>query len=144
MLPPMGRQRRDEELSRIAEVVRQGGGRSPLYRWLHNRHDAFAELLAEVRPEWRALAAEFAAMGLSGGDGRAVSPEAARHTWWRVRRDVAKAQAKRRPAVPPVVTTVHRPPGPASGLLPAASSPPDTGDAMARLRAEMAQRSGRG
>ena len=138
----MAKPRRDNELSRIAEVVRQGGGRSPLYRWLRARHDAFTELLWEARPEWRALAAEFAAMGLLGGDGRPVTPEAARHTWWRVRRDVAKARAKRMPGAPPVVVAVQpRPSLPGPPVL--AAQPAGGGDALARLRAEMAARSGR-
>jgi len=34
-------------------------------------------------------------MGIMGGKGRPVSPEAARHTWWRVRRDVARARERR-------------------------------------------------
>jgi hypothetical protein len=156
MLPGMARPRRDNELDRIAEIVRTGAGRSPLYRWLRARHDAFAELLAEGRPDWRALAAEFAQMGLLGGDGQTVTAESARHTWWRVRRDCAKAQAKRGRLAPvvavlPVASVKTRPPtetqadGPSlpDAAPNAAAGLPHSGDALARLRAEMLQRSGR-
>ena len=143
MLCAMARPRRDDELSRIAEIIRHSGGRSPLYRWLKPRHDAFAALLAEKggRPDWQALAARFAELGITGGNGQPVSPEAARHTWWRVRRDVAQAMARRTKAASPV-TALMAPALPAQP--PAPALPPGSADALARLRAEMDQRSGRG
>ena len=141
MLCAMTRPRRDDELSRIAETIRHSGGRSPLYRWLKPRHDAFAALLAEKggRPDWQALAARFAELGIMGGNGQPVSPEAARHTWWRVRRDVAQAMARRTKAALPVAALM----APARLTQPPAPSP-GSADALARLRAEMDQRSGRG
>jgi hypothetical protein len=143
MLCAMARPRRDDELSRIAETIRHSGGRSPLYRWLKPRHDAFAALLAEEggRPDWQALAARFAELGIMGGNGQPVSPEAARHTWWRVRRDIAQAMARRTRAASPVAALMApaRPVHP-----PAPASSPSSADALARLRAEMDQRSGRG
>jgi len=143
MLRAMARPRRDDELSRIAEIIRQSGGRSPLYRWLKPRHDTFAALLAEKggRPDWQALAARFAELGITGGNGQPVSPEAARHTWWRVRRDVAQAMARRTKGVSPVAALMA-PTLPAHPPAPAPS--PGSADALARLRAEMDQRSGRG
>ena len=143
MLCAMARPRRDDELSRIAETIRHSGGRSPLYRWLKPRHDAFAALLAEKggRPDWQALAARFAELGITGGNGQPVSPEAARHTWWRVRRDVAQAMARRTKGVSPVAALM----APARPTQPPALAPsPGSADALARLRAEMDQRSGRG
>jgi hypothetical protein len=139
----MTRPRRDDELSRIAETIRRSGGRSPLYRWLKSRHDEFAALLAEKggRPDWQALSDEFAAMGIMGGNGQPVSPEAARHTWWRVRRDVAQAMARRTKAASPAAALM----APARPTQPPAPAPsPGSADALARLRAEMDQRSGRG
>ena len=143
MLRAMAEPQRDEELSRIAETIRLSGGRSALYRWLKPRHDAFAALLAEKggRPDWQALAARFAELGITGGNGQPVSPEAARHTWWRVRRDVAQAMARRTKAASPVAALMA-PAGPTQPPAPAPS--PGSADALARLRAEMDQRSGRG
>ena len=143
MLCAMARPRHDDELSRIAETIRQSGGRSPLYRWLKPRHDAFAALLAEKggRPDWQALAARFAELGIMGGNGQPVSPEAARHTWWRVRRDVAQAMAHRTKATSPVAALMA-PARPTQSPAPAPS--PGSADALVRLRAEMDQRSGRG
>ena len=143
MVCAMARPRRDDELSRIAETIRHSGRRSPLYRWLKPRHDAFAALLAKEggRPDWQALAARFAELGIMGGNGQPVSPEAARHTWWRVRRDVAQAIARRTKAASPVAALM----APARPTQPPAPAPsPGSADALARLRAEMDQRSGRG
>src|SRR3954471_439934 len=92
--------RPDAELQRIAELARAGAGRSPLYRWLRTRHDAFAALLEETRPNWRTLAEGFAELGIATAEGKPVAAEAARHTWWRVRRDVAAARVRR--AAPPL------------------------------------------
>jgi hypothetical protein len=139
----MAEPQRDEQLSRIAETIRLSGGRSALYRWLKPRHDAFAALLAEKggHPDWQALAADFTAMGIMGGKGRPVSPEAARHTWWRVRRDVARARERRAKAAPIVAPLI----APAPPVRVAKAAPCAGGsDALTRLRAEMAQRSGRG
>lgn len=142
MLCAMARPRRDDELSRIAETIRHSGGRSPLYRWLKPRHDAFAALLAETggRPDWQALAGVFASMGVMGGNGQPVSPEAARHTWWRVRRDVARMRARQKAA--PLVAAMIAPALPLPDTVPAPSM--SGGTALDRLRAEMASRSGRG
>jgi hypothetical protein len=93
------------------------------------------------RPDWQALAARFAELGIMGGNGQPVSPEAARHTWWRVRRDVAQAMARRTKAASPVAALM----APARPAQPPAPAPsPGSADALARLRAEMDQRSGRG
>jgi len=137
----------DPELQRIAEAARAGSRLSPLYRWLRTRHDAFAELVDETRPNWKALADSFTELGLAGPSGRALTAETVRHTWWRVRRDVAAAKERRAkppappaavPAPPPAAT--RAPPPPAS----APASPASHGeDALARLRAEIDERSGR-
>lgn len=139
----------DAELRRIAEVARGGSGRSPLYRWLRARHDAFAELVEETRPNWKGLAKGFTELGLEGAGGRSLTAETVRRTWWRVRRDVAAARARRAkpphppaavPASPPVATRAPPPPAPAAAP---ASPVPDGTDALARLRAEIDERSGR-
>lgn len=140
--------RHDAELQRIAELAKAGAGRSPLYRWLRTRHDAFAALLEETRPNWRTLAEGFAELGITTADGKLIAAEAVRHIWWRVRRDVAAARARRAApplpapvvaAVVPVPPPVLPAPHPAQASAPAAA----TGDALSRLRAEINQRSGR-
>ena len=42
---------------------------------------------------WKALAVEFAAGGLTDADGKAPSDETTRQTWWKVRKTVAARQA---------------------------------------------------
>ena len=139
--------KRDAELRLIAEVARGGAGRSPLYRWLRARHDAFAELLDETRPRWRTLADGFNDLGLAGAGGQALTPETARHTWWRVRRDVAAARARRGISAPPpaVVPAAHTVPAAAPpSPTPSPAPPPGAAQsALARLMAEMDERSGR-
>src|SRR4051812_38182234 len=85
----------DPELEQIAAIARAGAGRSVLYRWLRQRHDDFAALLEETRPNWAKLAEGFASLGMKTTDGKALTGETVRHTWWRVRRDVAAGRAKR-------------------------------------------------
>ena len=140
--------RHDAELQRIAELAKAGAGRSPLYRWLRTRHDAFAALLEETRPNWRTLAEGFAELGITTADGKPIAAAAARHAWWRVRRDVAAARARRAvsPLPAPVVAAVVPMPPPAPPApLPAQAPAPAaaTGDALSRLRAEINHRSGR-
>lgn len=143
MRPP----RHDAELQRITELATAGAGRSPLYRWLRTRHDAFAALLEVTRPNWRTLAEGFAELGIATPDGKPVTAAAARHVWWRVRRDVAAARARRAAPplpVPVVAAVVPMPPAPPAPLRAQTSAPAVvTGDALARLRAEINYRSGR-
>jgi hypothetical protein len=101
------------------------GTRSSLHQWMRANHAGVSSLLEEVRPNWRKLADAFARMGLSDGNGRPPRPQTARQTWWRVRR----AMAKGKPA-----------PGPEVRELSAALN---ADDALARLRSELNERSGR-
>lgn len=144
MVPPMKPSRPpDAELQRIAELARAAPGRSPLYRWLRARHDQFASLLEETRPHWPTLAAGFAELGMTTPDGHPIAPEAVRHTWWRVRRDVAAARAQRTASVAPVVMPVAPPAPAAPPPPPSPAAPAGQADVLARLRAEMNARSGR-
>ncbi|QQP92726.1 hypothetical protein IGS68_30150 (plasmid) [Skermanella sp. TT6] len=135
----------DPELEAIAGIARSASRRSPLYRWLHARHDAFAALIREDRPGWQALAGGFAGLGLLSPEGRPLTPEAVRHTWWRVRRDVAASRraappACRRDAVrtgPPSVAA------PESPVTDRAAPGPDADDVLARFRSKVNERSGR-
>lgn len=135
------RTKADVELQRIAEIARSGSGRSPLYRWLRSRHDAFLDLMEEERPNWKKLAEGFAEIGLLSADGKPLSPEAVRHTWWRVRRDVAGKRVKRQPKAKPAVTVIEEPPVPPPEPAPAATS--DAKEQLARLKAKINERSGR-
>jgi hypothetical protein len=121
----------DDGLDRVAAAIRGGSGRSTLYRWMRARHDKLAEAMDGERPDWKRLTAEFAAIGLIPQD---ANPETVRHTWWRCRRDVAKAREKRRPKV----VTGQRPDHFAD------VEKVVEGDPLAELRKEMAKRSGRG
>lgn len=74
--------------------VRGKTGRSSLYRWLKRNHDDFSETWREGS-DWRAFAEGFAKFGLTDRTGKPPAPETARKTWLQVRRDVAKARARR-------------------------------------------------
>jgi hypothetical protein len=133
------RRKTNDEFSLIAEVARSGHGRSPLYWWMRRRHDDFAVLLEENRPDWTALAEAFAdKLGFCGADGKPLAPATVRHTWWRCRRDVARRREKRPQKVAPVVRLVE-PPIP----RPVAPAPPERlggGDLLADLREQMKRR----
>jgi hypothetical protein len=135
----------DAELRQIAAVARAGSGRSPLYRWLRARHDAFAQLVEETRPNWTRLAEGFGALGLTGWRGRPLTGAMVQRTWWRVRRDVAALRQRRQQGPRPAPAVVVLAP-PTRLPTPASADTHDAGtgqDALARLRAEMDARSGR-
>ena len=85
-------------LKRLRAAASQAGTarQSPLYRWLRDNHREFARMLAEVgpRPNWPALAAELAALGLTDATGASPTTKVARQTWWKVSRAMAEAEAK--------------------------------------------------
>jgi len=84
----------DRRLTKVLAALRQHGGpgRSPLYRWMRRHHDALAAAFAETPPTWIPLAAEMAAVGLTDADGKPPTAASARQTWYRVRRDLARAR----------------------------------------------------
>jgi hypothetical protein len=69
-------------------------GHSPLYLWMRQNHDRIAEGLDGVRPSWRALATRLGEMKIHDGTGKVPTPQGARGTWYRVRRDLAAARAR--------------------------------------------------
>ena len=99
--------------SRI-ERVRQASmlaGRSQLSRWMQQHHDTLTAAFAEAgRPNWKAIAAELTADGMTDAEGKPLSPERVRQTWFHVRKRV---RSKPRPT-----------PAPAQALLPVASGVP--------------------
>lgn len=129
------------ELDAMEGVLRSSGGRAPLYRWLRQHHDWFAARLNGQRPDWQALADGFSErLGLRMADGRPLTAERVRQTWWRVRRDVAATRATRRLPEPPAVRVVVLPP---AVPVPEPPAPQGGGDALANLRRQLNQRSGR-
>jgi hypothetical protein len=69
-------------------------GHSQLYLWMRQNHDRIAEGLDGLRPSWRALATRLSEMKIHDGTGKAPTPDGARGTWYRVRRDLAAARAR--------------------------------------------------
>lgn len=144
----------DEMLERIAATARDSGSRSKLYRWLRRNHDAFAEMVEEHRPSWRALAEQFAKEGLTGPTGQPLKADSARRIWYRARRDEAKERAKRAEPVMPVATERPVAPIPAPKVEPSKAAVPsplavdgsvdplEARRTLARLKREMAERSG--
>lgn len=88
--------RQDRRLVKVLAALRAHGGpaRSPLYRWMRRHHDALAAAFAETPPAWKPFAVELASVGLTDVDGKPPAAVSARQTWYRVRRDVARARAQ--------------------------------------------------
>jgi len=121
---------KDRRLVKVLTALRAHGGsaRSPLYRWMHRHHDPLSAAFAEIPPAWGPLSAELAAVGLTDADGKPPTAQSARQTWYRVRRDVARAHAAAKAAalapdeIAPAVHAVTPPA--ATALDPAAPSRP--------------------
>jgi hypothetical protein len=94
-----GKRPLDAVTAALAQARR--AGRSPLYRWMRDRHDRLLKRLDGERPDWQALAEAFAQLGLTDRTGKPPAPETARKTWLTVRRDVAADRAKRAQKPPP-------------------------------------------
>jgi hypothetical protein len=71
------------------------GHRSQLYLWLRGRHDQLAEGFGRNGPSWSHIARHLGDNGVYDGAGKQPAPETVRATWYRVRRDVAAARARR-------------------------------------------------
>ncbi len=69
--------------------------RSDLHKWLLARHRELAPIINARAQDWKAIAAEVAAEGMVGANGRPASPDALRKMWLRVDRDVEREQADR-------------------------------------------------
>jgi len=122
--------RQDRRLRKVLAALRAHGGpaRSPLYRWMRQHHDALAAAFAETPPAWGPLAAELATVGLTDADGKPPAATSARQTWYRVRRDLARAREQ--PAAMPaalapdeIAPAVHAVTPPAAAALDPAALP---------------------
>ena len=146
-------------MKRLAELAQSGSSRSPLYRWLHVNHDEFKAMVEESRPLWKVMAEGFAEIGFRTADGKPLPAGTVRNTWYRVRKDVAAARAKKKEQPAAVSMPVVRsplpsaPPVPAVNPAPAVTPAPDdptdperakaAKEAFARMVEEMNHRSGR-
>jgi hypothetical protein len=79
----------------ILSRVEQPYERSRLFEWLIEHHDEMVVASGGRRMEWRRLCADFAQAGLTDADGNAVTARTARMTWWRVRKERARIEARR-------------------------------------------------
>ena len=127
-------QKSDTELDEVVRFLASGshgrGRRSPLYRWLNVRAEAFQTMLHEMQPTWQAVAEALAAQGLVDGAGKPPTAERVRQTWLKVR--------QRRPPPKPEPQTLAAAPAP-TDPPPQPSEPavqPVPNDLRARLRAQ--------
>lgn len=75
------------EIGAVIKAARDSSARSPLYIWLHDRHDMLLPELSRYGVNWQALADQFAAAGIQAGRGCVPTSKSVRQTWHRVRRD---------------------------------------------------------
>jgi hypothetical protein len=120
--------RRDDIFAAIdrAGLEEKGGLRA----WMLKNHDAFAERLKTMRPDWDLLASVFANAGKTDMRGKLPTKgETVRKTWLRVRNEVKasqRTQPVRRSAVPParpVAAPVETRPAQPSESAPAGGNP---------------------
>jgi hypothetical protein len=112
-------------------VIANGTLRSPLWRWMHQNHDRLSALFEQAPPAWEVLVETFAGMGLTDRAGKNPTAETARKTWYRVRRNIAAARARRagpapEPPVPDaafISTTSARSAAPSNPVSPPAGDP---------------------
>lgn len=107
-----------DDLARVLRAADQGSSRSRLYQWMRQHHENLAAQFGKVRPNWTVLAAEFAALGIMDSTGKPATPERTRKTWWRVRADVQRAQARNLVGASPAAAV------PSPALTPAPAAPP--------------------
>jgi hypothetical protein len=73
----------------FAAIERSGTRRGGLREWMRKNHDAFAERLRTLRPNWDLLAEVFARAELTDQRGNLPSKgETVRKTWQRVRQEM--------------------------------------------------------
>ncbi|MDB5848231.1 MAG: hypothetical protein JWP29_1983 [Rhodoferax sp.] len=121
-------------MQQIRKVAASHSTRSKLFRWMLKRHDELAAMFRDERPAWKPLADEFNKLKLAP-DGKEITAQVARHTYWRVRRHVAIA-TRNAPAKPMVVQM------PASDPA-KIQNEPQGGDLMADVWSQINKRSGR-
>jgi hypothetical protein len=83
-------------LARAAKRPRKAG-RSALYRWMAKNHAELAAAFEKDSPDWTVLSEEFGKAGLTDRTGKPASPNTAKQTWFRVRRDLRKIESMKPP-----------------------------------------------
>jgi hypothetical protein len=142
-------------LPTVAEAVtamlqaraRGPGRRSALYLWLRDNHDALTAAFAQNAPAWGSLASYLGEHGIMDGDAKPPTARGTRDAWWRVRKDVAAARARRQgkpaqamearetaPDVNPIPVPAMAPPPVSAETGDAAGEPPPRSFKAATLR----------
>jgi hypothetical protein len=153
----------------LSKAMRDGafGGRSDVYRWLRKNFTKVSQGMAEHQPSWDVVAVQMAREAVMGARGKPPNGHSVRRVWQRVRRDVEEEEAAR--AAEPKVRSSYasrmpatwRPtpviersgqgaqqrgsagpgnPGPADGTP---ARPRTTEEKLAKVRRDLAERSGR-
>jgi len=78
------------DIQSFLDDVAHSPERSTLFWWLSEHHDALIAAAAGRRIHWVAHIPHFAALGLSDGEGKPVTPRTASDTWSKVKRDIAR------------------------------------------------------
>jgi hypothetical protein len=119
-----------EAVAAMQKVRARGPGRrSPLYLWLREHHDALTSAFAKSAPAWAALAAYLGEHGLTDGDAKHPTARGTRDAWWRVRRDVATARARRQGTPAPELDVGETAPGVSPIPVPAEVASPNPAEA---------------
>jgi hypothetical protein len=83
-----------EALTRALQVVADEPSPPTLYNWMRQHYGDLERILADLRPEWHTLAEEFAKLGIMDRPGRPASTERVRRTWWRLRTEMKRLEAR--------------------------------------------------
>jgi hypothetical protein len=85
----MGR-RHDDDLRILAENLHPGSGgrgrRSPLFRWLYQRAEAFKRILETGQPSWDSVRTALIALDLRDAAGNPPTLRCVQNTWYAVKR----------------------------------------------------------
>jgi len=81
-----------EDLGDVLGEIACSEERSPLFWWLLKHHAEIAESAKGRRMRWEPLLRRVLARGLTDGSAKSPTAETVRKTWWKVRREVARAK----------------------------------------------------
>ncbi len=85
----------DKGRDAILEQIARPKTRSPLFWWLLENHDLVQNTADGRRLNWGDLCLSFAAQGMTDRNGKAPTETTARQTWWRVRNEKKRLDARR-------------------------------------------------
>jgi len=80
-----------EDLGDVLDEIACSEERSPLFWWLLKHHAEIAQIAKGRRMRWEPLLRRVLARGLTDGSAKSPTAETVRKTWWKVRREVARA-----------------------------------------------------